>query len=98
MCSHKQNVAKNMNGKSLLVFGRRSNEEGSGNTLQYSCLENPMDGGVWWATVHGAAKSPTGLTDITFTFFFHHNIRNVNLQVAVDVNREMHNWNLFTRC
>ena len=32
---------------------RRSTEEGKGNPLQYSCLENPMDRGVWWATVHG---------------------------------------------
>ena len=34
----------------------RSPGEGNGTTLQYSCLENPMDGGAWWATVHGAAK------------------------------------------
>ena len=31
--------------------------EGNGNPLQYSCLENPMEGGAWWATVHGVAKS-----------------------------------------
>ena len=37
----------------------RSPGEGNGNTLQYSCLENPIDRGVWWATVHGAAKSWT---------------------------------------
>ena len=37
----------------------RSPGEGNGNPLQYSCLENPMDGGVWWATVHGVAKSQT---------------------------------------
>ena len=37
----------------------RSPGEGSGNPLQYSCLENPMDGGVWWATVHGVTKSRT---------------------------------------
>ena len=35
----------------------RSPEEGNGNPLQYSCLENPMDGGAWWATVYGVAKS-----------------------------------------
>ena len=35
----------------------RSPGEGNGNPLQYSCLENPMDGGAWWATVHGVAKS-----------------------------------------
>ena len=37
----------------------RSPREGNGNPLQYSCLENPMDGGAWWATVHGVAKSQT---------------------------------------
>ena len=37
----------------------RSPGEGNGNPLQYSCLENPMDRGAWWATVHGAAKSRT---------------------------------------
>ena len=37
--------------------------EGNGNPLQYSCLENPMDRGAWWATVHGAAKSQTRLSD-----------------------------------
>ena len=36
-----------------------------------SCLENPMDGGAWWATVHGVAKSRTRLSDFTFTFHFH---------------------------
>ena len=34
----------------------RSPEEGNGNPLQYSCLENPMDKGAWWATVHGVAR------------------------------------------
>ena len=37
--------------------------EGNGNPLQYSCLENPVDGGTWWATVHGVAKSRTRLSD-----------------------------------
>ena len=45
--------------------------EGNGTPLQYSCLENPMDGGAWWATVHGVAKSQTRLSDFTFTFHFH---------------------------
>ena len=45
--------------------------EGNGNPLQYSCLENPMDGGAWWATVHEVAKSQTRLSDFTFTFQFH---------------------------
>ena len=39
--------------------------------LQYSCLENPMDGGAWWAAVHGVTKSQTRLSDLTFTFHFH---------------------------
>ena len=45
--------------------------EGNGNPLQYSCLENPMDGGAWKAEVHGVAKSQTRLRDFIFTFHFH---------------------------
>ena len=45
--------------------------EGNGTPLQYSCLENPMDGGAWWAAVHGVAKSQTRLRGFTFTFHFH---------------------------
>ena len=45
--------------------------EGDGTPLQCSCLENPMDGGAWWAAVHGVAKSQTRLSDFTFTFPFH---------------------------
>ena len=44
------------------------NGEGDGTPLQYSCLENPMDGGAWRAAVHGVAKSRTRLSDFTFTF------------------------------
>ena len=43
----------------------RSPGEGNGNPLQYSCLENPMEGGAWWAIVHGVAKSRTRLSDLT---------------------------------
>ena len=43
---------------------------GDGTPLQYSRLENPMDGGAWWAAVHGVAKSWTRLSDFTFTFHF----------------------------
>ena len=39
--------------------------------LQYSCLENPMDGGAWKAAVHGVAEGQTRLSDFTFTFHFH---------------------------
>ena len=42
-----------------------------GTPLQYSCLENLMDGGAWWAAVHGVSKSRTRLSDFTFTFHFH---------------------------
>ena len=45
--------------------------EGNGTPLQYSCLENPMGGGAWWATVHGVAESQTRLSDFTLTFHFH---------------------------
>ena len=45
--------------------------EGNGTALQYSCLENPMDGGTWQASVHGVAKSQAQLSDFTFTFHFH---------------------------
>ena len=48
------------------IFG-----EGNGNPLQYSGLENPMDGGAWWAAVHGIVKSQTRLSDFTFTFHLH---------------------------
>ena len=51
----------------LLPFYR----EGNGTPLQNSCLENHMDGGAWWAAVHGVAKSRTQLRDFTFTFHFH---------------------------
>ena len=45
--------------------------EGNGTPIQHSCLENPMDGGASWATVHAVAKSRIRLSDFTFTFHFH---------------------------
>ena len=45
--------------------------EGNGNPLQYSCLENPMDGEAWKAAVHGVAEGQTRLSNFTFTFHFH---------------------------
>ena len=45
--------------------------EGNGTPLQYSCLENAMDRGAWWAAVHGVPRSRTWLSDFTFTFHFH---------------------------
>ena len=57
----------------ILVFAACStiNGEGSGIPLQYSCLENPMDGGAWKAAVHGVAEGRTRLSNFTFTFHSH---------------------------
>ena len=57
----------------LVVMNLPANagREDDGTPLQYSCLENPMDGGAWWAAVHGVAKSQTWLSNFTFTFHFH---------------------------
>ena len=52
-------------------FINKNVREGNGTPLQCSCLENPMDGGAWWAAVHGVAKGGTQLSDFTFTFHFH---------------------------
>ena len=57
--------------QSSIPGSERSPGEGNGNPLQYSCLENSMDRGAWWAAVHGVMKSRTGLNDFTFTFHFH---------------------------
>ena len=54
-----------------LAITRISGREGSGNPLQYSCLENPMDGGAWSVTVHGVVKRRTWLSDFPFAFHFH---------------------------
>ena len=48
----------------------RSPGEGNGNPLQYSCLENPMDGEAWQATVHGVAKSRTQLSNFTSLYLY----------------------------
>ena len=45
--------------------------EGNGNPLQYSCLEDPMEGGAWETAAHGVAEGRTQLSDFTFTFHFH---------------------------
>ena len=60
--------ACNVGDLGLIPGSGRSPGEGNGNPLQYSCLENPTDGGAWWATVHGVVKSRTQLSDFTFTF------------------------------
>ena len=58
-------------GKELWCHVRCLIGEGNGTPLQYSCLENPMDRGAWWAAVHGVAKSRARLSDFTFTFHSH---------------------------
>ena len=57
--------------KKLFNFTVPQFGEGNGTPLQYSCLENSMDGGAWQAAVHGVATSLTRLSDFTFTFHFH---------------------------
>ena len=59
----------NMLSRLVITFLPRSKRLGT--PLQYSCLENPMDGGAWWAAVRGVAKSWARLSDFTFTFHFH---------------------------
>ena len=54
-----------------LRFPDSLSREGNVTLLQYSCLENPMDGGAWKAAVHGVAEGQTRLSDFTFTFDFH---------------------------
>ena len=54
----------------LLLDSSGTSGEGDGTPLQFSCLENPVDGGAWWAAVHGVAKSRTRLSDFPFTFHF----------------------------
>ena len=58
-------------GNQFLVLFYLSVGEGNGTPLQYSCLENPMDGGSWKAEVHGVTEGRTRLSDFTFTFHFH---------------------------
>ena len=57
--------------KKELAVSIHTHGEGNGIPLQYSCLENPMDGGAWKAAVHGVAEGRTQLSDFTFTFYFH---------------------------
>ena len=54
----------------LEIMDKQLLGEGNGTPLQYSCLENPMDGGAWWAAVQGVAKSRTRLSNFTFAFHF----------------------------
>ena len=62
--------ARNAGNLGSIPGSGRSPGEGNGNPLQYSCPENPMDGGALWATVHGVAKSRTQLSDFTSVLHF----------------------------
>ena len=55
----------------LIPVLERSPREGNGDPLQYSCLENSMDRGAWWATVHGVTQTQTRLSTHTHTHFIH---------------------------
>src|SRR5574338_133843 len=68
---HNSLRVKRKNISAQLAFIGKWDGEGNGTPLRYSCLENPMHGGAWWAAVHGVAKSRTRLSDFTFTFYFH---------------------------
>ena len=61
--------ASNVGDPGSIPGSRRSPGEGNGNPLQYSCLENPMDGGTWWAIDHGVAKSRTRLSNLSSLHF-----------------------------
>ena len=57
--------------KSHYIESNKHYGEGNGTPLQYSCLENPMDGGAWTGAVHGVAEGWTRLSNFTYTFQFH---------------------------
>ena len=63
--------ATHLSKQSLKMTPAFTDGEGNGTPLQYSCMQNPMDGGAWWAAVHGVARSRARLSDFTFTFHFH---------------------------
>ena len=71
--------AQNSGDSGSIPGSGRSPGEGHGNPLQNSCLETSMDGGAWWATVHGVTKSRTRLSDFTFTFTFQYYTWKANL-------------------
>ena len=64
-------MLSNVGDPGLIPGSGQSPEEGNGTPLQYFCLENPTDGGAWWATVHGVTESQTRMSDFTFLFFSH---------------------------
>ena len=75
----------------------KENREYLGRSLQYSCLENPMDGGAWWATVHEFDKSQTRLSDFTFTFHLMHWRRKLQ-PTPVLLPGKSHGWRSLVGC
>ena len=65
----KASIVPNAGDLGLIPGSGRVPGEGNGNPLQYSCLENPMDRGAWWATVHGVTESWTRLSDFSSLHF-----------------------------
>ena len=63
-------------------FSLSCTEEGNVNSLQYSCLENPRDGGAWWAAVYGVTQSRTRLKRLSIAFIFHSLIQSTNITDA----------------
>ena len=76
--------AYNVGDPGLILGSGRFPGEGNGNPLQYYCLENSMDGGAWWATVHGVTKSLTQLSNFTFTFYFRSSISGFSKLLPMD--------------
>ena len=72
--------------------------EGNSTPLQYSCLENPMDGGAWWAAVHRVAKSQTRLSDFTFTYHYHALEKEMATHSSVLVPGEYQRWGSLVGC
>ena len=82
--SDSKSSARNVGDTGSIPGSGTSPGEGNGNPLQYSCLENPMDRGAWWATAHRVTKSRTGLSDFTFTFK-HYNVFYVFVLAAGEI-------------
>ena len=65
-----KNSPANAGDMGLIPGPGRSHGEGNGSTLQYSCMENPVDRGAWWATVHGVAKESDMTEQLTLSAVF----------------------------
>ena len=73
----------------------RSPGEGNGNPLQYSCLENPMDGGAWYATVQWGRKESDTIEWLHFTSFLHHNLRSCKILSECNIGDPPFSWRTY---